>query len=344
MPSRAFAVDVAASGVSRLLGAYFVLGKTRLSGLVVVTTLVGYVLGSAGEVEGWRLVWTLAGTLLAALGASGGNQVAEAAADARMARTKDRPVPAGVLSAGHAAAWSVVTGLGGVALLAWQVNLLTAALALACQVVYLGVYTPLKMRSTLNTLVGAVCGAIPPMMGWSAAAGRLEAGAWVLGVILFVWQVPHFLSLAWLLRGEYARAGFRMLPGSDPDGELTGRAMVLYSAALIPVALGLNAVGVTGPWFGVGAVVLGAAMTVLSVQWYRLRSDAVARRVFRGSLAYLPLLMALCVLDPADGGASAVAERGGVEQPAVVTASLVPVVPSGGEVVEGGESSVGHER
>ncbi len=281
---------------------YLRLSKARLSGLVLATTAVGFLLGGGSDVNWLLLVCTLAGTGCAALGINAVNQCMESDRDARMARTRNRPLPAGTIS--PRAAWSFGISLSviGPVFLALTVDTLTAGLAVLCELVYVLVYTPLKVRSPLNTLVGAVCGAIPPMIGWAAAAGSLGAGAWVLGAILFVWQIPHFLALAWMYRSDYERGGFRMLPMFDTAGQATCQAVLLYTLALVPVTLMLTVVGVAGWVYAGGALVLGILFGLPGLKLYRRRDADAARRVFLASVIYLPLLLALMVTDRASVG------------------------------------------
>lgn len=281
------------------LGAYLALGKARLSFLVVVTTAVGYVLASRGGISLRGLALVVVGTGLTSSGALAMNQWMERSRDARMERTRGRPLPAGVFTPGHALRLAAASILAGLACLAAFTNLLTAALAATVVVVYLGFYTPLKPRTPLCTLVGAICGAIPPMMGWSAAAGRLEIGAWILAAVLFLWQIPHFLALAWLYREDYERAGFRMLPVIDRSGIVTGRMVILYSLALVPIGIAATLAGVAGRTFLVGSVVLGALLLSLGIRLARQRTDASARALFLASLVYLPLLLGLMIADRA---------------------------------------------
>lgn len=273
--------------------------KARLSGLVLATTAVGFAVARPPEAEfPWaRFGWTCLGTALAAASAAMLNQLWERHLDARMERTRARPLPQGharpitVFLAGAAAAY------GGFAVLAGLVNLLSATLAVANILVYVLLYTPLKTRTTFNTLVGAVTGAVPPMIGWAAAANDLSPGAWALFSILFVWQIPHFLALAWMYREDYARGGFAMLPSLDAHGRGTAQACVLSSLALVPAGLLATLTGVAGYAYTAAAVVLGLAMVGMSVRFLRLRSDAAARGLFLASLAYLPLLLGVMVAD-----------------------------------------------
>jgi heme o synthase len=276
---------------------YLELGKIRLSSLVVITAGVGFVLGAETVVEWGRLLLTLIGVGLAAIGANALNEWVEIARDARMRRTRGRPLPQGRLSPGQALAFGCLTGVLGPLCLAVCVNVQAAALSLATLLIYVLLYTPLKVRTPANTLVGAVVGALPPVIGWSAATGGIGAGGWILAGILFIWQIPHFLALAWLYRDDYARGGFRMLPSVDPHGSLTGVLVVVYCLALVPLTVALTLVGVTGWWYGAGAVALGVSLLALSIRLERERSDRAARRLFLASVIYLPLLLGLSVAD-----------------------------------------------
>jgi protoheme IX farnesyltransferase len=275
------------------------LTKARLVTLVLVTTGVGFVLAGRTPLDWGGLAWTLVGTGLAAAGVMSLNQGVEWRRDALMLRTRLRPVPSGDVSPRQAVALGTLLSAAGIAALAWRVNGLTALLGVAVVVLYVLVYTPLKTRTSLCTLAGAVCGAIPPMMGWSGAAGRIEFGAWILAALLFCWQIPHFLALAWLYREDYERGGFRMLPSLDPGGVMTGRTAVLYCLALLPIGVVAALSGLSGWVAAFGSLACGTALLLLGVQLARTRSDAAARRLFLGTLAYLPLLLALMVADRA---------------------------------------------
>jgi len=284
-----------------LVSAYLELAKARLAALVVLTAVVGYLLGAAGWSGPATLLWTAVGTALSAFGANIFNQLAEHDRDRRMLRTRSRPLPSGRVGRGQAAGWAAASCLAGLAILAAGANLLTAGLSLLTILLYVGVYTPLKARTPLNTVVGAVVGAVPPMMGWAAATGRLGLGAWILGGILFVWQIPHFLALAWLHRDDYARGGFRMLPAVDRPGDLTARLALLYILSLLPVTAALALAGVSGGGFLVASQLLGLGFAAVGWRFLRLRSEPAARRLFLASILYLPLLMAAMVADMGDG-------------------------------------------
>ncbi len=285
------------AGNSNLFSMYMELGKARLSALVLTTTSCGYVLASPTGLDWLRFGWTLIGTAALALGVNAFNQWMEVSRDRLMQRTCNRPLPSGRLSRIHAFLWATAMSLGGALILWFGVNPITTALGLFVLVLYLLCYTPMKTRSSLNTLVGAICGAVPPMMGWTGASGQLQAGAWILAAILFVWQIPHFLALAWLYRTDYARGGFRMLPLFDPNGRLTFSMVVVYSLAIVPVALSITLAGLTGWIYAWGSFVLGLGMVFMGIELYREGSDRNARRMFLASVIYLPLLLGLMVVD-----------------------------------------------
>jgi len=313
-------------GPSRLAHTLAALTKARLVTLVLVTTAVGYLLAS-GDSPAWSgLAWTLLGTALAAAGAMSLNQAVEWRRDALMERTRSRPVASGELTPRQAAWFGVVAAAAGLVLLALLVNSLTALLGLAVVVLYVAVYTPLKTRTTLCTLAGAVCGALPPMMGWSGAAGRLEFGAWVLAFLLFAWQIPHFLALAWMYREDYRRGGFRMLPLVDPSGAVTSRVAVLYCIALLPVGFVAAIAGMSG-WIATFAgLACGGALLLLGAQLARTRSEASARRLFLGTLAYLPLLLAVLVADR-----TPVREQAAAARATTVHSASLTLAPGAGE-------------
>jgi len=281
------------------LSDWLVLAKARITALVLVTTAAGYVLGSRATIDFSRLGLTLVGTALAAAGAGALNQVAERRPDALMRRTASRPVAAGRIEPLTGLAFGLAVGSAGVLWLAFLVNPLTGVLALVTIGLYIGVYTPLKRRTSLNTLVGAVPGAIPPVMGWTAARGTIDPGAWALFAILFLWQVPHFLAIAWMYREDYARAGFPMLPVVDPGGEWTGRQAVLATAALLPVSLLPTFLGLTGALYFFGALALTLAFAAFALGLALSRRRVAARRLLLASVTYLPILLALLVLDRA---------------------------------------------
>lgn len=270
--------------------------KPRIAVMVLLATLCGFTLAEPGAVGSPSLPAALIGVLLAASSSSVLNQVMEREQDGRMERTRDRPLPAGRMGAAAAATWGVALGVAGVVLLARFANDLTAGLAAATLLAYLLVYTPLKRKTSLNTVVGAIPGAMPPVLGWTAAAGRLEAGALCLFAILFLWQLPHFLSIAWLYRDDYRRGGYRMLPLYDQDGSLTARQMVLHCVGLVLVSLVPYAIALGGGGYLAGALILGVLFLVATLRFDRDRTPGAAKVVLRASLVYLPGLLALLVL------------------------------------------------
>ncbi len=278
------------------LGTYLELTKARLCALVLVTTAVGLWV-AAPSPSPMLVVLTLLGTGFAAFGANALNQCLEERRDGLMQRTCERPLPSRRIPRLNAWAVSLALAVAGPVVLWIGVNPLAAVLALLTEILYLAVYTPLKPRTPLNTLVGAVVGALPPMIGWAAARGQLDLGAWLLALILFLWQIPHFLSLAWLYREDYARGGFRMLPSVDPHGRLTGNLVVLYALVLIPVSLALTITGLAGPWYAMAALVLGLGLLAAAVLFFWQKRDRDAKRAFLASVIYLPLLLGCLVAD-----------------------------------------------
>jgi protoheme IX farnesyltransferase len=271
--------------------------KARLSFLTVATAMAGFALGVDGPWNFLLLAATLAGTALSAGGAAALNQWWERDYDVLMKRTAGRPLPAGRVSPQDALFIGLVLSLAGVACLAAFANLLAAGLAAATIIFYILIYTPLKRVTSLNTIVGAVPGALPPLIGWAAARGSLNAEGLTLFAILFLWQMPHFLAIAWLYRGDYARAGFRMLSEGDDGGLLTGRQAVLYALALLVVSL-LPSVffGYSAVYF-YGALALGTVFTAMAGNFACSGGSVpAARGLFLASILYLPLLLGLMVL------------------------------------------------
>jgi protoheme IX farnesyltransferase len=269
------------------------LAKPRITLMVVFTSLLGFVMAAPGPILSLALLCALAGTALVAAGAAVLNQVIERDTDALMVRTRNRPLAAGRVPATEAVLFGTIVTSGGSFVLLWGCGPLPALVALATWSSYLFLYTPLKRRTPLATLVGAVPGALPPVIGWTAASGRLEPGAFVLFAILFLWQIPHFLAIAWLYREDYARGGFPMLPVIDREGTFTALQAVVHSLALLLVSLAPVLAGMVGPFYLVGAVVLGAALCLFSVRLLRARDLAAARGLFLASVLYLPALSSL---------------------------------------------------
>lgn len=273
--------------------------KLRLSFLVVCTTLVGYLLGRGHAPISWSLLMiTVCATALSACGASALNQWLEHEWDAKMDRTRNRPLPSGRMHREDAMLFGLLFSLLGVAAMAVFVNFTAAGLTLATVVIYVAIYTPLKRHTELNTLIGAIPGALPPLIGWTAATGHLGLGGWLLFAILFFWQMPHFLAIAWMYRKEYSDAGFVMLTGRDTTGAATGRQAVTYAFCLLLVSMLPTMIGLSGPWYFAGAFVLGAAFLVSAIGFAVNRSEVRAKQLFFASIIYLPLLLILLVSTP----------------------------------------------
>jgi protoheme IX farnesyltransferase len=273
------------------------LTKPRVVVMVLVTTAVGYYVGLAGPPDYVRLLHTLIGTMLAAGGTLALNQYVERDVDALMARTRARPLPDGRLAPVEALVFATAITVFGLAYLAVSVNALAAGIVGLTAALYLGAYTPLKRVTPFCTLVGAVPGALPPVAGWAAARDDLASGAWVLFAILFLWQVPHTLAIGRLYRDDYARGGIRILPVVDGSGSATERHALAGSLALLAVSLLPTALGIAGPVYLAGAVLIGAALVALGVMQARMPSAVTARRVLFGTLLYLPLLLGLLAVD-----------------------------------------------
>lgn len=275
----------------------FDLTKPRMNLLILVTTTVGYIMAGGQPGRRGHLVSALLGTALCAAAASVLNQVWEREFDALMPRTRNRPLPAGRMASHDALILGVVLGIVGITTLALLVNSLTATLGAFTLLSYVLIYTPMKRRTTLCTLAGAVPGAIPPVMGWAAVHGTLGPQALALFAILFIWQMPHFLAIAILYRDDYARGGFCMLPVEDEDLAATSRQIVLFSTALIPVTLVPAMLGMSGPAYFTAAVLLGLAFLSFAISAAASKSRLDARKLFFASIVYLPALLGFMVMD-----------------------------------------------
>ena len=284
----------------RALADFIILTKPRVNVLVVFTTLVGFRL-AALDVDVLLLIHTLLGTTLVASGAAAINNVLEHEIDGRMRRTRSRALPDGRISVREAAWFAGILSVAGIVQLALGTNLLAAGVALVTLASYAFIYTPLKRVTSLSTVVGAVPGALPPVIGWTAASGSLSIEAAILFAIVFLWQMPHVLAISWLYRDDYARGGIRVLPVLEPDGASTARQSVAYSAALVPVSLLPTLLGFAGPIYFGGALVASLGMAAASAQFARARTIPGARRLFLVSLIYLPLLWLLLLGDRAGG-------------------------------------------
>jgi heme o synthase len=283
--------------VSERASAYVALAKPDVTFLVVITTVAGFYIASRGPLDWALLAHTLVGTMLAAAGTATLNQYTEREADALMRRTAARPIPSGVISPTEAFWLGSSLVVFGVVYLSILSNVLAAALTLSTTVLYLGVYTPLKKITPLATFIGAFPGAIPPLIGWAAARGSLSLGAWILFAILFFWQFPHFLAIAWMYREDYARAGIKMLPVVEPSGDRTFRQILMTAAILVPISLLPSVIGITGIGYFFGATVLGMALLQVCFWAERSRTNIRAKWLMHATVIHIPVLLALMILD-----------------------------------------------
>jgi protoheme IX farnesyltransferase len=281
---------------NRVIGDLAELVKARLTLLVLVTTAVGFYLGSESPLNYMALFHVVFGTAAAAAGAAALNQWWERGVDALMRRTRTRPIPAGRMRPLQALVLGVVLSSLGVGYLAIVCNALSAALAAITIAIYIFAYTPLKRASTANTAVGAIPGAIPPVIGWAAARGSIDAGAWSLFAIVFLWQLPHFFAIAWMYREDYSRAGFRMISADDRSGERSASQSVFFCILLLVIA-GLPAfLGIVNFAYLGFELVLGGLFTAVAMRFLRMRNASAARSLFIASIVYLPLLLGALVL------------------------------------------------
>ena len=271
--------------------------KARLTLLVLLTTLVGFYIGFRGPMDYLLMFHALFGTALVASGASALNQLLEREYDAKMRRTADRPLPSGRMQPVTVMLFGGICSLVGTVYLALLVNPLTSVLGAVSLVSYLFIYTPLKRLTWLNTAVGAVPGALPPLMVWAAARGELTGGGWELFAILAFWQMPHFFAIAWIYQDEYAKAGFQMLPAVDPDGRRTAQQSVSHTLGLLPVSLCPFLFQLAGPVYLVAAILLGGAYLWFAIQFAKRLDIPSAKRLFLASILYLPLLLIVLVAD-----------------------------------------------
>jgi protoheme IX farnesyltransferase len=296
------AISSAAAAEKSLAVVLSELFKLRLTTLVLLTTLAGFYLGSPGAVSRGLMCSTLVGAALLAGGASALNQLLEREHDAKMRRTRERPLPSGRLRSQTVFIIGSVCAVGGLAWLALGVNRVTALLGAITLATYVLVYTPLKRVTTLNTAIGAIPGALPPLMGWTAARGEISVAGWSLFAIVCFWQLPHFLAIAWIYRDEYAKAGFVMLPVVDEGGERTGRQAFCHTLGLLAASLAPFLYGLAGPVYLGGAVALGAGFAGCALRFARERTPGRARALFYASILYLPILFCLMVLDKTRNG------------------------------------------
>src|SRR5271170_7344653 len=277
--------------------AYVVLMKPDVTFLVVITTMAGFYLGSRGPLDWLLMVHTVCATMIVAGGTAALNQYVEREADAVMRRTAARPLPAGVLQPREVLIFGLAAIAVGAIWLALAANVLACLVALSTSVLYLGLYTPLKTRTTFSTAVGAIPGALPPLIGWAAARGSLSLGGWVLFAILFFWQFPHFMAIAWIYREDYARAGIRMLPVVDKKGDATFRQIIMTSAILVWVSALPSVVGMAGIGYFFGALVLGMILLQVGLWANRSRTNLRAKWLMHATVAHIPILLLWLVLD-----------------------------------------------
>jgi len=285
------------AGLRARLGAFVELTKPGIVRMVLITGGTGFFMGSNAFLRFAPLLWTLFGMGLAAAGACALNEVVEREWDARMRRTAARPLPDGRLGVREALAYSLLLSVGGVAVLAWLVNLLSAALVALTVITYVGAYTPFKRVHWTATLVGAVPGALPILAGWTAAGAHLDERGLALFGIMFAWQMPHFFALAWMYRDDYRRGGFRMISERDAAGHRTARQIVVWSLALVAISTLPSVTGMSGVAYAVTALLLGAGFLLLALAFLRAPTDARALRVFLASVTYLPVLLFTMVLE-----------------------------------------------
>lgn len=325
--------QVAAPGSGRAsMSMWCELFKARLTTLVLLTTAVGYFFGNQDGALGTGFWLALLGTGFLAAGASALNQYWERESDALMQRTRSRPIPSGAIDPSLALGVGVALAIAGMLELTFLVNPLTGLLGMLTLASYVFVYTPLKRRTTMNTLVGAVPGALPPLMGWTAATGEFGPGGWALFTILFFWQLPHFMAIAWLYREDYARAGFRMLPVQDSTGMRTGATAVRHTVALLGFSLAPVALGLAGNWYAGFALVGGAVFLGCAITFARQMTTGSARRLFFASILYLPVILGALVADKSKPSPSLTARAPGVPMLEAATAGTTkpsfPAVPT----------------
>ena len=280
-----------------IIQGYVDLTKPSILVMVLITTLLGYYLGNDGISSWLNLFWTLLGTGLSAGGAGALNQYLEREQDKRMERTRNRPLPSGLIQPLDALLFGLILVLIGSILLVWKVNLLTGFLSLMTAFLYVLIYTPIKKLTWLNTSLGSIPGALPPMGGWTAATGSIDSGAWILFAILYLWQHPHFFAIAWMCKEDYKKAGFKMLPVVEPNGSRTIRQIFWHLSLMIPVSLLPFISGMMGTVYLAGASLLTLGYFCSAIPMLRLKSKENASKIFKASVFYLPLLFVIIIID-----------------------------------------------
>ena len=280
-----------------IIQGYVDLTKPSILVMVLITTLLGYYLGNDGISSWLNLFWTLLGTGLSAGGAGALNQYLEREQDKRMERTRNRPLPSGLIQPLDALLFGLILVLIGSILLVWKVNLLTGFLSLMTAFLYVLIYTPMKKLTWLNTSLGSIPGALPPMGGWTAATGSIDSGAWILFAILYLWQHPHFFAIAWMCKNDYKKAGFKMLPVIEPNGSRTIRQIFWHLSLMIPVSLLPFISGMMGTVYLAGASLLTLGYFCSAIPMLRLKSKENASKILKASVFYLPLLFVIIIID-----------------------------------------------
>jgi len=280
-----------------IIQGYVDLTKPSILVMVLITTLLGYYLGNDGISSWLNLFWTLLGTGLSAGGAGALNQYLEREQDKRMERTRNRPLPSGLIQPLDALLFGLILVLIGSILLVWKVNLLTGFLSLMTAFLYVLIYTPMKKLTWLNTSLGSIPGALPPMGGWTAATGSIDSGAWILFAILYLWQHPHFFAIAWMCKNDYKKAGFKMLPVVEPNGSRTIRQIFWHLSLMIPVSLLPFISGMMGTVYLAGASLLTLGYFCSAIPMLRLKSKENASKILKASVFYLPLLFVIIIID-----------------------------------------------
>jgi len=279
------------------LNAYIELTKPRIMYLVLVTTALGYYLGGQGFQSFSILFYLTIGAGSVCAGSGVLNQYLERDTDCKMTRTKNRPIPTGQISPGNALSFGILLILFGLIVLYIKVNLLTTFLSLLTAFLYVVVYTPMKKISWLNTTIGSIPGAIPPMGGWAAATGQIDMGAWILFLIMFLWQHPHFYAIAWIYKDDYKKGGLKMLPVVEPDGKSTFNQILWYSAMLIPISLVPYFIGISGILYLIGALISGIFLFIVGKKLTKTASIVCARNLLKATIIYLPFLLLLIIID-----------------------------------------------
>lgn len=279
------------------VSAYFELTKPRIAFMLVLTSAAGFYLGAGQGFDIWLFLNSMTAITLLAFGVATLNQYIERDIDTKMERTEKRPLPSGKVSPTEALVFGIFLCVASEVYLYFAINTLTAILGLIVIVGYVFLYTPLKTRTTASTAIGALPGAMPPLMGWTASANEITLGAWFLFAFLFLWQFPHFLAIAWMYKEQYAKAGIKMLPVVEKDGKVTAQQIVIFTVMLVPVSLAPFFLGISGIYYLIGSVLLGIWFLISSIQTARAKSVEKARKLLLVSVLYLPVIFALMVLN-----------------------------------------------